>query len=610
MHFAKRPRLRASIALLLLAVLYVLLVLGSSAALSGARIDLTADKLYTLSPGTEHIVESLRQPLQLTLYYSERASHELPALRAYRQRVGDMLQEIARRSHGRIALDTVDPLPYSEDEDRATAAGLSAMPGAAGGEKLYFGLAARNTVDGRSGAIPFFLPDREPFVEYDIAKLLHDLSETRKPRVDILSGLPIAGGTDAATGQPQRPWSVLTQLRQLFDVRVLDAGALEQVDASTGVLMLIAPHDLPQDALQAIDRYVQRGGHLVVFVDPDAEVDGGRASDMPKLLKAWGIAFDPDQIVLDRGRALAIQPTPDAPPVRHPAVLGFTGADLNRDDPVTAALGVINVSSAGHFELVPGTRTKLIPLIQTSADAMLSAAQRVRDASDPAALYNGYTATGERYVIAARARGHFAPAFAQDATGSNARTSRENQMLLIADTDLLSDRMWVQLTPAFGQLLMNAFANNGDFVVNAVDNLSGPSDLIAIRGRAVADRPFTTVDNLRRAADEKFKAKQTELLDELADTEARLSALQSSGGERSMTLSAPQKTTVEQFMTRKVQIRGELRDVQRRLDADIETLGTRLKFIDTLLMPILLTLIALGFAGWRAHRRNAQRVAA
>lgn len=608
MHFVKRPRLRASIALALLAVIYVLLVLGSSAALRGARIDLTADKLYTLSHGTEHIVDTLRQPLHLTLYYSESASHELPQLRAYRQRVGDLLEEIVRRSNGRITLDTVDPQPYSEDEDRAAAAGLTAMPGGAGGEKLFFGMTARNGANGRNGSIPFFLPEREPFLEYDIAKLIHDLSETRRPRVDILSDLPIAGVPDAVSGQTQRAWAVLSQLRQLFDVRMIDANALAQIDQTTDVLMLIAPHDLPSAAASAIDQYVLHGGHLVVFVDPDEEVDGGRASNLPKLFKAWGIAFDPDRVVLDRGRALAIQPSPDAPPIRHPAVLGFTGADLNRDDPVTAALSVINVSSAGHFGLVPGTRTQLVPLIQSSADAMLVPAQRVRDAADPGSLYDGYAAAGEHYVIAARARGLFASAFPHDtSSGHLAQTGHANQVLLIADTDLLSDRLWVQLTPSFGQTLMNAFANNGDFVVNAVDNLSGPSDLIAIRGRAVADRPFTTVENLRRVADEKFKATQSELQDELAETEARLSALQSNGGERSMTLSAPQKSTVEQFLKRKLQIRGELRDLQRRLDADIQTLGARLKFIDILLMPILVTIVALALALWRARRRRRTR---
>ncbi|MGN6312449.1 MAG: GldG family protein [Rhodanobacteraceae bacterium] len=605
MRWSRRPRLRASLALLLLTAVYLALLWASSTGLRGARVDLTADKLYTLSPGTLHIVSSLRQPLRLTLYFSDRVSRELPQLRAYHQRVADMLEEIARYSDGRITLKVVDPQPYSEEQDRAAAAGLTAMPGGNGDEKLYFGLAARNLASGRTASVPFFLPDREPYLEYDLAKLLLDLCQARKPRVDILSGLPIDGGTDAATGQAQRPWTVLQQLRQLFDVRMLQADTLKQIGKDTDVLVLIQPRNLPSDAVYAIDQYVLRGGKLVAFVDPDAELDAGNASDLPRLFHAWGIVFDPDQVVLDRDRALTIQPSPDSAPLRHPAVLGFSDGDLNHDDPVTASLGVINVSSAGHFELAPKTDTRLVPLIQSSGDAMLVAAQRVRDAVDPTSLLQRYVPNGEHYAIAARAVGRFASAFPQrHDPGHISRSQGVDQILLVADTDILSDRMWVQLTPSFGQLLANAFANNGDFFVNAVDSLAGPSDLIAIRGRAIADRPFTTVDNLRRAADEKFKAKQNELLRELADTENRLAALQSRGNPG---LNASQRSAVEQFMKRKLQIRGELRDVQRQLNADIEALAARLKFIDILLMPIVLTLIGLAYAGWRAHRRRRVR---
>jgi gliding motility-associatede transport system auxiliary component len=601
MYWGKRPRLNATAVLILLAALYVLLVLGSSTALRGARIDLTADKLYTLSQGTVHIVSSLRQPLQLTLYFSDRASRDVPQLRAYRQRVGDMLDEMSRRSRGRISLQVIDPQPYSEDEDRASAAGLAAMPGNTGEEKLYFGLSARNPADGRSGTIPFFLPDREPLLEYDLAKLILELSQSGKPRVDVLSSLAVAGAVDAQTRQAQRPWAALQQLRQLFDVHLLHVQGLKKIDPHTRVLVLIAPRVLPDDAAYAIDQYVLHGGRLVVFVDPDVELDAGRASNLPRLFEAWGIGFDPDRVVLDRERALTIQPSPDAAPVRHPAVLGFSGSDLNRDDQITAALGTINFSSAGHFELATNTSTRLVPLIQSSAGAMTTPAARVRDAADPATLYAGYAPTGEHYAIAARAFGRFASAFPQHGgAGHLSRAKTQCQVLLVADSDVLSDRLWVQLTPSFGQTLTNAFANNGDFFLNAVDATVGSSDLISIRGRAVSDRPFSTVENLRRAADEKFKAKQNELLVELADTETRLSQLQDRGGNGS---NASQKSAIDEFMKRKLQIRTELREVQRQLDADIETLGGRLKFIDILLMPILLTLFALAYAAWRVRRR-------
>ena len=604
MRGALNSRWRFALRLVALAMAYIVLVLGSAVVLRDARFDLTADHLYTLSPGTRHIAASLRQPLQLTLYFSDRAARELPQLRSYAQRVRDMLDEIHRRAHGEITVSVVDPQPYSEDEDRAVAAGLTATSGVNGGERIFFGLAARNLADGRRASIPFFIPDKEPFLEYDLAKLVHDLSVARKPRVGIVSGLPIAGAAAGRAQPVQPPWAVLQQLQQLFDVRLLDAAALQAIPGDLDALVLIQPRDLPDATVRALDQYVLRGGHLAVFVDPDAELDGGRASDLPKLFRAWGVEFDPDSVVLDRARALTVQPTPDAPPVRHPAVLGLTAADLNRDDPVTAALTAINVSSAGHFGLRADTHAHLVPLMQSSADAMLVPTQIVRAAGDPTLLYAGYAPTGQHYAIAARLVGKLDSAFPQDrAPGHLAQSQGECQVLLFADTDLLSDRLWVQQVPSSGQTLLNAFANNGDLFVNAVDNLAGPSDLIAIRGRMVAQRPFTRVENLRRAADEKFKAKQLELENELSDTEQRLAALRGAGASAD----PAQRQAVERFLQRKLAIRGELRAVQRSLDADIERLGARLKFIDILLMPILLTLAALLYALARARRRRLRQ---
>src|SRR5579875_838202 len=533
-----------------LAAAYVLLVLGSSAWLQGRRVDLTQDQLYTLSPGTRRILDGLKQPLDLTLYFSDRASRSLPQLRAYHQRVVDMLDEMARDAHGRIHLSQVDPLAFSEDEDRATAAGLTPVRGEGNGEAIFFGLAGRNPADGRTASIPFFLPAKEPFLEYDLAKLIHDLDIAHKPRVAIFSELPIWGGADAS-GQDQPPWTVLQQLRQLFDVQRLDASSLAKIDGGIGVLVLIQPRALSDADVHAIDRYVQAGGRLLAFVDPDSEVDGGLSSDLPKLFRAWGIAFDPGRVLLDRARALTVQSPLTGTPVRHPAVLGLSDGELNRHDPVTAALSVIDVSTAGYFGLLPDTATRLEPLIQSTTEAMSVSADTVRNTADPSSLYEGYKPDGEHYAIAVRVLGKLGSAFPGEAGADGAHPARDAQVLL------------------------------------------------------VAERRFTRVDAMRRSADEKFKAKQLELQAELADTEQRLAALRNA--VHGQARSAAQKAALEQFTQRKLAIRGELRAVQRQLDADIEHLSMQLKFLDILAMPILLTLIALLYGGVRLRRRRTRQ---
>jgi ABC-type uncharacterized transport system involved in gliding motility auxiliary subunit len=596
-----RLRWRGRLWLLLpiLALAYVLLVLGASRWLGGERIDLTRDRLYTLSPGTRNIIADLKQPIELTLYFSDRASRSLPQLRAYHQHVLQMLEQVVRRSHGRIHLSQVDPLPFSDDEDRATAAGLTAGRGEGTGEPIFFGLTGRNAGDGRTSTIPFFLLSKEPFLEYDIARLLHDLSVTHEPRVAIYSGLPVWGGTDAE-GNASLPWTALQQVQQLFAVQRLDPASLAALaPGDAAVLVLIQPSGLTHADIRAIDRYVHGGGRLLVFVDPDSEVGGNEASDLRTLFQAWGVAFDPGRVLLDRSRALSVQSPVTGATVRDPSVLGWTGDELNRRDPVTQALSVIDVASSGYFGLLPDAQVRLDPLLQSTTEAMVVPVERVRDAGDPSTLYKDYVPDGEHYAIAVRIEGTLPVAFADDAPARAG--ARQAEVILVGDTDLLSDRLWVLPSSTEGQALMSPFASNGDFFVNAIDDLAGPSNLIAIRGRAVNERRFTRVDMLRRQADEKFKAKQIELQAELEDTEKRLAALKQ--GAQGSRRTAAQKAAVGQFTQRKLEIRSELRAVQRSLDADIESLSMQLKFIDILLMPIVVVLVGLLYGMWRMRRR-------
>lgn len=607
-------------ALVVIAVLFVAVLLLVNVAFRGARVDLTQNHLYTLSDGTKDILRSIDEPINLYLFYSDKATQDLPQLRTYFTRVREMLQEMSARAGGKLRLEVIDPLPFSEDEDRATGFGLQSVPVNAAGDKVFFGLAGTNSTNGQA-SIPFLQPDKEAFLEYDVAKLIHELETPKKPVVGLLSGLPIAAGLDPQTRQMRQPWAVDQQWSQLFEMRPVDAAGLKQVDKDIGVLVVVHPKQLSDDAQYAIDQFVLRGGHLLAFVDPDAELDASgadpnnpmaammadKSSDLPKLFKAWGVEYDPRKVVLDRSRALAISIGEGQAPVRHPGILGLTGAELNRDDVVTANLDTINASSAGYFELSKDAKdVKLVPLIQTTSDAMAVPSDRLRMLADPSSLMAGYQPAGTPFVIAARLAGKLHTAFPErKGDGALAESSGESQIVLVADTDLLSDRMWVQIRPFFGQQIMNAFANNGDFAVNALDNIAGSSDLISIRGRATSQRPFTTVEALKRNADTRFRAKEQELQRELSDTERKLTELQSAKSQdQQQILSAEQKTELDNFLKRKLEIRKELRQVRRQLDAEIESLGTRLKVVNIVLVPLLVTLAALAFAWWRNQRRR------
>ena len=622
-------RVRVIGLLILLVAVSVTLAVAGSRWMRATRFDLTSDRLYTLTPGTVRIVDKLRAPLRLTLYFSEHSTRDLPQLRSYEQRVRELLQEMVARSHGRLRLQVVDPVPYSDDEAAAEGSGLSPLSGGTNGERVFFGLVGTTLAGLQDGeadnetrpgaknlAIPLFDPGRETFLEYDVAKLLYELNEPAKPHIGVISSLPVQGNPVLG----EEPWTVIRQLGQLFEVKPLDPNKLDRVGDDIQVLLLIHPKHLSDAALYAIDQYVLRGGHLVAFVDPYSELDttpfvdsngviDDHDSDLQRLFAAWGVQFDPQKVVLDRSRALRIE-LADNSAANHPAMLGLTGQELNHGDVTTASLQRINLSSVGYLDLTPKATTRLIPLMQTTIDAEVVPAQRVREATtDPKALLDGYKADNTRYVVAGRVRGSFPSAFPERAKQPGFIAQANAEVILVADTDLLTDRLWVSYSQSLlGPLQLSALANNGDFVTNLADNLSGSSELLSIHGRTSSQRPFTRVLALQAAADQKFLAKKQELQRELAVTRSRLSELQPAKAARGDNAGTEQRAEIEQFLQRQLAINKELRDVQHQLNAEIDALGLRLKFLNIVLVPALVTLFGLAY-GWRRSRRNRRRAA-
>ena len=620
-------------ALVALAVLFIGVTILITFLFRGARIDLTESKLYSISDGTERIVTSLEEPVNLYFFFSQEASTQSPQLRAYAQRVRELLEEIAQRSKGKLRLSVIDPQPFSEEEDRAAEFGLSAVPFGASGETLYFGLAGTNSTDGRE-IIGFFQPDKEEFLEYDIASLIYRLGNPERATVGLLSTLPVDASFDQMSGRMQEGWASIAQLRELFEVRTL-ATDVSAIEDEIDVLILIHPKDLSPATLYAIDQFVMRGGKLMAFVDPQAENDssgahmgmpmGPRASSLDPLLDAYGIAYDSTMVLGDRELGLTVAMRQGQQPSQHIAIVGLNRASMNSQDVITAALDTVNVMTAGALEKKDDAQIEFEPLLQSSTNAALLPSSRFAFMQDSASLLDGFQATGEHYTVAARVRGKLESAYpngkpdgdedgaddGNDAPRHLTQTSEDANLIIVADTDLLSDPLWIRTQSLFGQRFAVAWANNGDFVANALDNLAGSSDLISIRGRQSFFRPFTKVEALRRQADDQLRAKEQELDEELRETERKLTELESGRSTQgSLVLSPEQEAELERFQQERVRIRKELRDVRRSLDLEIERLGTWLKVLNIALVPALIAIAAIVLAVTRRRRLRAGRAAA
>jgi len=612
--------------LALLIVGFIAAVIVSNSLFRGMRLDLTENRLYSLSDGTRDLLRDLPEPINLYYFFSDRSTADIQALRGYATRVEEMLQEFVDSADGNLHLQVIDPLPFSEEEDRAAQFGLSDLGlGALGGDSIYFGLAATNSI-GDEAVIDVFDPDKEASLEYDLARLIFSLSTPNKNVVGLISGVPMTGGFDPETQQMQQPWIISQQIRQLFEVRSLTTD-LRKIDDDINLLWIVHPTGLSDDTLYAIDQFVMRGGRALIFVDPLAEVASGApgpagiapgtSSNLDRLFSAWGIDFDPSRVVADNRYALSVN-MGTGRPVRHIGLIGLDADAMAKDEIVTSDLtSSVNLGTAGALSPAADAKIQFHPLLSSSTDSALLPAAQFQFLSDPLSLLDSFHADGESHVLAARIDGPLTSAFPDGAPGAGtgllapgtdhiASTDNAN-LIVVADVDILSDRLWVQRQRGLlGREVVSAFAANGDFVANAVANLAGSEKLIGLKSRQTYIRPFDRVERLQRDADARFRETEQRLQAELADTEQRLGELQSSREDSGSLLMSPeQQAEVDRFRGEQLRIRQELRSVQRELDSSIEGLGTRLKLLNIFLIPIGLGILAFVAHQLRRSRKKA-----
>jgi gliding motility-associatede transport system auxiliary component len=613
--------------LVALALLFIGLTLLFNYSLRGWRLDLTQNHLYTIAPGTDRILKNIKEPINLYFFFSEKGANQIPQLKAYGVRVRELLEELQARSSGHVRLHVIDPAPFSEDEDRASELGLRSTPLGATGSSFYFGLAGTNSTDGHA-TIDFFDPNKEQFLEYDVVKLIYTLANPKKPVLAWLSTLNMGESFDQRTGQMRPAWALYSQAEQLFDIRTIESTAAK-IDPDVNALVIVHPKGLSPATQWAVDQYALRGGHILLFVDPIAEADqagadphnpmaamsADKSSHFSTLLTSWGVNFDPKQVVADRAHALTVSMRQGEAPIQHLGILGLDQSSFDKNDVVTAGLSSVNVATAGYLTPVKGATTRFESILRSSAEAEPMPAERFAMLFDPSSLRDGFKPTGQRYTLAARVTGNVKTMFPSGpptgvtlAPGQTAlkESIKPLNLIVFADTDLLSDFMWVRETNFFGQTVAQALASNGDMVLNALDNLSGSSDLISVRGRASFRRPFDRVDALRRTADDRFRAKEQELEKQLRETEEKLTALQSKRSDQSSIILTPeQEKELDQFQQQKLSIRKQLRAVRAGLEEDINGLGVEMKVINIIVVPFVFALAVVLLAVWRRQQRLA-----
>ncbi len=624
MKLTVKNRIVSSTGVVLASCLFISVVILANTALTTWRIDLTENKLFTLSDGTKNILQNLEEPVQFDFYFSRKGMVDFPLLANYGSRVRDMLEEYAAYADGKLILNIIEPETFSETEDQAVASGLRTVSANATSDRVYFGLVGTNSTDDEK-VIPFFQTNREAALEYDLTKMIYNLAYPEKRVVGVVSQLPIMGVKD---DNQQPAWTVVNALQEFFEVRDLGT-RIETIDDKVDVLLIVHPKDLSYRTRYAIDQYLLSGGKALLFLDPLAEQDRSTPDEdnpqvmpkldsyLPGLLGAWGLKMADQKIVGDIKAAMRVQANSPRgmTEIDYLPWLRLSADNFNSDDFSSSELNLIHMGTVGSIEVAEDKGLTLTPLIQTSTESTLLERDLILFQRDPTIILNNFKSEDRKMLLATRVQGMANTAFPdglptdeEDNVANMDETfvsEGELNVIIVSDTDILADHFWVRSQNMFGVQVPQPIASNGDFVINSVENLAGNTDLISLRGRGKYARPFTLVEEITKEAEARSRAREQELQASLDETEKKIQELQQEqGGEQSYLLNSKLTDEIEKFRSERLQIRKELRRVQHELKKNIEKLGSQVRFINIGLIPLLITILALTIGIYRANKRT------
>ena len=614
--------------------------LFAGARLGSVRADLTRGKIYTLSSGTTRVLAGLKEQITLRFFYSRRLGATVPVYGTYADHVREMLLNYASLSGGKVKIETYDPEPFSDTEDRAVAFGLQGVPVDNAGNQVYFGLAGNNLEDDER-TIPFFQAERERFLEFDLTKLIYELSNPKRPVVGVMSSLPIDGDprqmmATQGRGPGGQPYAASVLLRQTNQVKTVPLDA-QVIDPEIGVLLVASARDLPETTLYAIDQFVMRGGRLMAMVDPWSETLAAvpsqtgmppedTSSELKPLFDTWGIQFDKMAVTGDLTGAWRVRAGADDRVQAVNYVAWFSIRDgINHDDPATADLVQVTVASAGALSKAPNATIEFTPLLTSSARSG-SVPRDKLTMPEPAKILANFKVDGGPRVIAARVRGQLKSAFsgppalkaeqkrAENFPAHKAETDGPANMVVVADSDILADRYWVRIADFFGQPTATPFADNGPFVANLIGTLAGGDALIGLRSRGDTNHPFELVASMQGDAEAKFRQTEQSLRAHLEDVEKQLRGLRTGGGsdpgpgrKAEAVITPEQRAAIDAARKDIVDTRKQLRGVQLELNRDISRLDTWLRVANIALVPAALSVLAIVLAlAQRARRARAR----
>lgn len=608
-------------------VLLALVLVNVIGHLLPTQADFTADRLYTLSPGSHSLLAKIEEPIELTFYYTRDLAEVPPMFKAYVGRIETYLRQYERASGGKVRLKVVNLKPDTPEEEAATRVGIVGQT-LRSGEILYLGLVA--TQADQQQVIPVFDPNRERLLEFDLSRMLHELQMVDKPRLGVLTQMALfADFSNPMAMDPRNPPRdsvLISELRRTFEVERVEG---DDLPANLDVLAIIHPGPVSEALAYQIDQFLLSGKPVFAAVDPSNAVQrastppqmmmmgggGPTSSNLPRLLPRWGIEYDSTKLVGDLELAATVS-TGRGPQIRYPIWLNFR--EFAADQPAVATLTNVILVESGSFTIASDRpQLSLTPLLQSSSESALLATSAAL--GDPEALGRSVKPDSLQRTLGGLIRGEFPSAFpdgppapaegeepANPATKHLAASRSSSTLVLIADADFLTDTYSVQRYQIFGgQEAIQPLNDNLALTTNLIEMLAGSDDLLSLRGGGTATRTFRRVEELQQAAQAAADAQLEQLEARLEEVNQQLATLQQQGGDARTLIASPEaQAAIEKFRQQQIDLRSERRQIRKALREDVEALGLRLGVINLVPVPVAVALLGIIVLLQRGRRRR------
>ncbi len=622
------------------------------------QLDFTAQRSYTLSKGSKRIVKNIDAPIMIDYYYSSSSEEAPTTLKNFGNRIEVFLKQYQRHSNGMIQLRVIDPKPDTAEEEAAVRSGVQGaqLPS---GETFFMGLTASQAE--QNASIDMFSLQREPYLEYDISKLLTEIQRVDKPRMAIITSLPIQGsqmpqipGMPPQRQQDEPEWSFFTQLEDRYDIQVIPCSETETtLDEGLDLLMVLHPTGLSAQLSFEIDQFVMSGRPVMIAVDPSSVTEKqsmgqqqmmmgmGAAmgsSDLPALFAHWGIQFDSKKIAGDLDNATRVS-SGMGQAIPYPVWINTD--NLSDAIPALAPLNQVLFAESGYFSQSKETPGDLrwTPVIRTSEHAAALDTMMTMYSQPAQLLSMVQTALNEKtpdadspapYALGGLLTGNFTTAYpdgkpkveekgtpSESESGENdssedptepsapAFTEGKGTVFLLADTDCFADRFSVERMNFLGNTMLRPLNDNLNLVLNLADQLAGSQDLIELRGRGNVDRTFDRVERMEVIAQTRFQEQLKEVNNRLQEVQSEIARVQDQQQSDGMLIANDElKKAISDYREQEANAIAERREIRKKLREDIEALNRNLILINLLLVPGLLTVFGVRFFLKRNRARS------